>query len=104
MTDLVLRRSDRPDGGLVVHVDGEIDGATAPALERALLDAVATTPRHLLIDGTDVSFCDSRGLAALLTAWRAAGSASVPLTLRPSPRLRRVMSLSGVDTLIDLSP
>ncbi|GAB7051647.1 STAS domain-containing protein [Catenuloplanes indicus] len=103
MTDLMLRRSDRPDGGLTVHVDGEIDGATAPALQRALLDAVATTPTHLLIDGAAVSFCDSRGLAALIAAWRAAGAAGVPLTLHPSPRLRRVMSLAGIDTLIDLA-
>lgn len=101
MTDLMLRRDDHPDGGLTVHVGGEIDGATAPALERALLDAVATTPRYLLIDGTEVSFCDSRGLAALIAAWRAAGAAGVPLRLRPSRRLHRVMSLSGIDTLID---
>ena len=103
MTDLIVRRSNRPGHELVVHVGGEVDGATAPALEHALLEAVASAPRRLLIDGTEITFCDSRGLAALIAAWRAAGAAGVPLSLRPSPRLLRVMTLSGIDSLIDLA-
>lgn len=99
MTDLVLRQSGRPDE-LTIHVAGEIDGATAPTLEQALLDALASAPRRLRIDGTGVTFCDSRGIAAFIAAWRAATNTS--LSLQPSPRLRRVLSLSGVDTLLDL--
>ncbi|MDR7274965.1 STAS domain-containing protein [Catenuloplanes atrovinosus] len=104
MTDLMLRRSGHPTGDLTLHVAGEIDGATAPSLERALLDALATAPRHLLIDGTDITFCDSRGLATLITAWRTAGQTGVTMSIRPSPRLRRVMALSGIDSLFDLVP
>ncbi|WP_033337551.1 STAS domain-containing protein [Catenuloplanes japonicus] len=99
MTDLVLRQSGRPDE-LTIHVAGEIDGATAPTLEQALLKALASAPRRLLIDAAEVTFCDSRGIAAFVAAWRAATTTS--LSLRPSPRLRRVLTLSGIDTLLDL--
>lgn len=101
MTDLVLRQSGRPDE-LTIHVAGEIDGATAPALEQALLDALSRAPRRLRIDGAAVTFCDSRGIAAFIAAWRTASSNGTALSLHPSPRLHRVLTLSGVDTLLNL--
>ncbi|MFI5842055.1 STAS domain-containing protein [Catenuloplanes sp. NPDC051500] len=102
MTDLVLRQSGRPDAP-TIHVAGEIDGATAPMLEQALLKALSASPRQLRIDGSEVTFCDSRGLAALIAAWRYAATTNTALSLHPSPRLRRVLTLSGVDTLLDLA-
>jgi anti-sigma B factor antagonist len=101
MTDLLLRQSGRPDSP-TIHVAGEIDGATAPTLEQALLKALSSSPRHLRIDGAEVTFCDSRGIAALIAAWRYATTTNTTVSLRPSPRLRRVLTLSGVDTLLNL--
>ena len=55
-------------GVKVIHVAGELDIATAPRL-CARLDATRTGRRpRLLVDLTDVDFCDSTGLRALLGA------------------------------------
>jgi anti-sigma B factor antagonist len=56
------------DGVHVVAVTGELDIATAPRL-CARLDATRTGRRpRLLVDLTEVDFCDSTGLRALLGA------------------------------------
>ena len=55
-------------GVRVIAVAGELDIATAPRL-CARLDATRTGRRpRLLVDLTDVDFCDSTGLRALLGA------------------------------------
>ena len=55
-------------GVKVIHVAGELDIATAPRL-CARLDATRTGRRpRLLVDLTDVDFCYSTGLRALLGA------------------------------------
>ena len=60
---------ERDEAGVkVIHVAGELDIATAPRL-CARLDAnrAGRNPR-VLVDLTDVDFCDSTGLRALLGA------------------------------------
>ena len=60
---------ERDEAGVrVLAVAGELDIATAPDL-CARLDATRSTRRpRLLVDLTDVDFCDSTGLRALLGA------------------------------------
>jgi anti-sigma B factor antagonist len=60
---------EREQAGVrVLSVSGELDIATAPEL-CARLDASRTTRRpRMLVDLTDVDFCDSTGLRALLGA------------------------------------
>jgi len=60
---------ERDEAGVhVLAVTGELDIATAPEL-CARLDASRTVRRpRMLVDLTDVDFCDSTGLRALLGA------------------------------------
>jgi anti-sigma B factor antagonist len=60
---------ERDEAGVhVVEVTGELDIVTAPEL-CARLDAMRNLPRpRMLVDLTDVDFCDSTGLRALLGA------------------------------------
>jgi anti-sigma B factor antagonist len=60
---------EREQAGVrVLSVSGELDIATAPEL-CARLDASRSTRRpRMLVDLTDVDFCDSTGLRALLGA------------------------------------
>jgi anti-sigma B factor antagonist len=60
---------ERDEAGVhVLAVSGELDIATAPEL-CARLDASRSTRRpRMLVDLTDVDFCDSTGLRALLGA------------------------------------
>jgi anti-sigma B factor antagonist len=56
------------DDGMLVRVEGELDVATAPVLQEALIQVEASDAPVIAIDLTGVSFIDSTGLRALLEA------------------------------------
>jgi len=58
------------EGVRLLEVHGELDLATAPRLCARLDAARAARVRRLVVDLTDVGFCDSTGLRALLGAGR----------------------------------
>ncbi len=83
------------DGSLVLVVQGELDLATAPRLDEALADAIATGASSIVVDLQAVSFMDSSGLHVLIRhAHREDGHARVRLT-KGSPAVQRVFELSG---------
>ncbi|MFG2084894.1 MULTISPECIES: STAS domain-containing protein [unclassified Spirillospora] len=65
---LRVRTEPRPGGRIVVvHVDGEIDNATAGLLrEHALSAARSASPPLLVLHLGPVTFCDASGLGALV--------------------------------------
>jgi anti-anti-sigma factor len=84
------------DGAQVIRVDGELDIATAPNLEGALL---RPRPRgeRVILDLTGLRFMDSTGLRVLLRATTAAKEGRWELFLRNVPAIvRRLFDLSGV--------
>lgn len=87
-----------------VRPTGEIDIATAPALSRALDEALgllrASRADHIVTDCSQVTFCDSSGLNALLAARREAARTNTEIHLaNPAPQLRRLLQISGTDVL-----
>jgi anti-anti-sigma factor len=56
------------DDRIVVRVEGELDVATAPALDAALRQAETADAAVISIDLNGVSFVDSTGLRTLLEA------------------------------------
>ena len=86
------------DGRCVVHVDGELDLETGPPL-REHLAGVLTRCAVLVVDLTDVAFCDSSGLGALVATRRRAALLDRGLVLRVTPdsRMHRILRLSGLD-------
>ena len=89
---------ERDEAGVkVIAVAGELDIATAPGL-CARLDAtrIGRRPR-LLVDLTDVDFCDSTGLRALLGAAsevRAHGG-RFAMVCRPGGEVARLLEIVG---------
>jgi anti-sigma B factor antagonist len=68
VTDAFSVQERQEAGVRVISVAGELDIATAPEL-CARLDASRASRRpRMLVDLTDVDFCDSTGLRALLGA------------------------------------
>ena len=55
---------------IVLTVSGEIDMATAPALEQAVLRSLTEHPVTLVIDLTGAQFFSSAGIAVLVLAHR----------------------------------
>jgi anti-sigma B factor antagonist len=91
-----LRIDSRRDGDVtVVVLNGELDLASAPELERELREAEAAQPARVIIDLSGLGFMDSTGLQALLRARERASSSSYELALRRGPhQVQRVFELT----------
>jgi anti-sigma B factor antagonist len=83
-----------------VAVRGEVDIATAPALEQALETAIRESAGALVVDLSGVEFLDSSGLQVLLRARALLGREDRALAVVcPRGPVRRVFELSGVSEL-----
>lgn len=97
--------SVRDDGARVlVTVRGELDLAVAGEVEAALLPPV-TAGRHAVADLRELEFMDSTGVRVLVAAHLAAqehgGRFSLVRTAPGSP-VRRVLEISGLDTVLEI--
>jgi anti-sigma B factor antagonist len=83
--------------GTVIALQGELDLATAPELERRLHEIDAMTRGRLLIDLSGLEFMDSTGLVVLIGAERSAQANGDRLSLRRGPnQVQRLFELAGV--------
>ncbi|MCC0100435.1 STAS domain-containing protein [Streptomyces flavotricini] len=90
------------DRAVTVRPAGEIDIETAPALQLALIEALthASPTRPVAVDCSLLTFCDSSGLNALLTARRAAQETGTVIRLAaPNPQLQRLLEVTGALSL-----
>jgi anti-anti-sigma factor len=82
-----------------LHVDGDLDYATAADFVDAVSQLIAEQPtlRSLHLDFTDLTFCDSAGLSALLAVHRRTSAAGARLHLDNRPlHLERILQITGV--------
>ena len=87
-----------------VRVSGELDLDTGPRLREYLAVRIAHCPGVLALDLTDVGFCDSSGLQALVATLRRARllDRHLVLVVEKDGRLHRLLELAGVIDLFDL--
>jgi len=85
------------DAATVLTVDGEVDLATAPALENAIDGVLADKPAHLIIDLTRVSFLASAGMAALVGAHQRAGETTAIAVVADGPATSRQLKMTSLD-------
>ena len=81
---------------LVLSLAGELDLYNAPALRKALLDAVDREPSRLVVDLSQVTFIDSTALGALVEARGRLGDGGLALAA-PGLEARRALEVSGLD-------
>ncbi|MFJ8016943.1 STAS domain-containing protein [Streptomyces sp. NPDC096339] len=90
----------RLPGAIVLKLVGELDHDTAEPLRQALGAVPADGGRRVLVDFSDVGFCDSTGLNVLLQgrliAERAGTTIEVVGLRRPVERMFRI---TGVDEI-----
>lgn len=94
------------DVAAAVHVPvcGVLDGSTVARVREVLDQAVARRPLRLVVDLTDCPFVDASALAMLLEAHRRLARSGGVLTLRGcSPRVLRLLSLTGLRRVFDLA-
>ncbi|CAK7282820.1 STAS domain-containing protein [Streptomyces sp. RM1] len=102
VTDTLQLTVQHPRPGLAIAtVAGELDMHTADTLRRDASTIIEQGCPHLVLDLSQVGFCDSAGLSALIGLWHAAQAAGGALGLANAPdRLMRMLTLTGVDTIL----
>ena len=71
---------------LVVAIEGEADWMTADQLREGLAAALAYGPRSMVLDLTDLVFCNLQGLRALVASVETAERAGVDVILHGMSR------------------
>jgi anti-sigma B factor antagonist len=88
-----------------VTVIGEIDIATAPAMQRLLLHALDSGPADLVVDMAQCGFLDCSGLGVLVGVANASRSRGGNIALRaPGYRVVRVRDLAGLHDVLPTEP
>jgi anti-sigma B factor antagonist len=88
-------------GSVQLRLVGEADISTVPVLRSAIDGALRSAPERLLLDVGELSFIDSSGLAELLAAAHSIGT----VVLRDPPAIvRRIVTMSGLDSILRMSP
>ena len=95
----VVRRGRRAR----VTVRGELDIATAPALERALIEQ-STIGRTVVLDLRELSFIDATGLRLLVRTNARARRDGIEFAVVPGPRVRRLLDLCGLTPQFSAAP
>ncbi|MCC3330432.1 STAS domain-containing protein [Nocardia abscessus] len=90
------------DGATVLTVAGEVDLATAPALENAIDAILSGKPAALIIDLTAVSFLASAGMATLVAAHQRAGAATAIAVVAEGPATSRQLKMTSLDQVFAL--
>jgi anti-anti-sigma factor len=86
------------DGHATAVINGELDAATADAAREYVAQVIARSSGPVDVDLTGLSFCDARGLRALLGMAAAARTAGRRLRLTGTrPGIVKIMRITGVD-------
>ncbi|GLZ39801.1 STAS domain-containing protein [Actinokineospora sp. NBRC 105648] len=104
-TLLTITVDDRGAEGapVVVAVVGQLDFGTTPRLLAAATPAAASG-RAVLLDLSELSFCDSSGLSALVRLHKAAAAAGGSLSLaRPRPQVAATIAATALDRLFTIT-
>jgi anti-anti-sigma factor len=83
-------------GTATVVISGELDVATTPFLAEQLARILRSNPRRLVFDLTEVGFIDCAA-ARLVVGARQFLPDGRPAVIRPSPVVRRILHLTGLD-------
>lgn len=68
---MTLRVTESAQGGwTVLRIRGELDLVTSPAVRQSVHDAVADGRHDVVLDLSEVLFCDSSGVGVLIAARR----------------------------------
>jgi anti-sigma B factor antagonist len=87
----------------VITVSGEVDLATSPELDAAIIAAIESGTSSVAIDLTDVSFMDSSGLGVIVRGLKRCREAEIDLDLViTNERVLKVFGITGLDQVIPI--
>jgi anti-sigma B factor antagonist len=93
------------DAVAVVSLPDEVDITNADMIREELLSIINQGAETLIADLSKTQFCDSAGVSTLVRAFRRATSNGTKMRLVVGgPAVERVLTLTGVDRLIEVYP
>lgn len=95
---------DRPAGGVVVRLAGELDLYNAHQVREALLACSAENPAKLVVDLAEVQFVDSTALGVLVEARSRMEDKQAFVLAAPGVETRRALEVSGLDRHFNIRP
>jgi anti-anti-sigma factor len=91
-------------GGVTVFVHGELDAASAPALQRRLVELLALPIESMTVDLTCLRLVDGSGLNAFVDARASADEHGVPFALDGgSAGVRHTLEANGLSSLFAMT-
>ena len=84
-------------GTTTVFISGELDLATMPFVSEQLTLVRQTRPERLVLDLTRTGFLDCGSARMIVATGRSLPAGQRPVIRRPSPGVRRVLELTGLD-------
>ncbi|WP_328375021.1 STAS domain-containing protein [Micromonospora zamorensis] len=100
-----VRHVERDGGVACLRLTGELDLSTAPELSAAIDRLTAAGETRVLLDLTDLTFCDSTGMAVFVRGDNRAAVEGGWLRLTgASGRVERVLRVTGLADVLRYEP
>ena len=93
----VAIKADVGPGTTTVFISGELDLATMPFVSEQLALVHQTRPERLVLDLTRTGFLDCGSARMIVATGRSLPAGRRPVIRRPSPGVRRILELTGLD-------
>lgn len=95
---------DRTDPVVVMTTEGDMDTATASRLDACVETAIRDYDRHVVLDASRITFVDSTGITALVSALRRLNRSRRRLALAVGTRspLGRALEVTGLDHTFEI--
>ena len=87
----------------IIELEGEVDVYTAPQLKQQMIGLLEGGATALIVDLTKVEYLDSTALGVLIGGLKRLREREGNMVLVcPSPRIRRVFEITGLDKIFDI--
>lgn len=87
----------------IIALEGEVDVYTAPQLKQQMISLLEEGAREVVVDLSRVDYLDSTALGVLIGGLKRLREMDGNLALVcPSPRIRRVFEITGLDKIFDI--
>ncbi|GAA2522121.1 STAS domain-containing protein [Winogradskya humida] len=103
MTEEPVTSLDRQADVATVALHGEVDVLNVDQVRVALVEALETRPRSVVVDLADLSFIDSTGLGAIIFGFQRARDEGIGFQLaHPSRGVHQILVLSGLLEVVEV--
>jgi anti-sigma B factor antagonist len=101
----IITASNPLKDGVLVALTGEIDLSRAPLLRAELMEAIAGSPKRLIIDLSGVPYMDSSGVATLVEVFQRQRKHQGAMYLcAMQPKVKSIFEIARLDSVFKILP